>query len=77
MKSEPLKLLMKSLNGEVLVKLKDGRTCRGLLEHCDGYMNLILSEAREVDGENDDITTVNYGKILIRGSNVLWVKLRP
>lgn len=77
MKSEPLKLLMKSLNGEILVKLKDGRICRGLLEHYDGYMNLVLTEAREVDGENEDVATVNYGRILIRGSNVLWIKLRP
>jgi small nuclear ribonucleoprotein len=73
-RTEPLKLLFKNLNEEVVVKFKDGRTCRGVLEQCDNYMNLILRDAEEVDDSGSN-AEVRYGKVLIRGSNVLWVTL--
>ncbi len=74
MKTEPLKLLSRNLNEEVLVKLKDGRTCRGKLERCDNYMNLILTDAEEVD-DSESNAAVKYGKVLIRGNNILWITL--
>ena len=74
MKTEPLKLLSRNLNEQIVVKLKDGRTCRGILERCDNYMNLILADAEEVD-ESGTNTSVKYGKVLIRGNNILWINL--
>lgn len=75
MKAEPLKLLFRNLNEEVVVKLKDGRTCRGVLESCDNYMNLILRDAEEIEDSDNPGAKVRYGRVLIRGSNILWVTL--
>lgn len=74
MKSDPLKMLMKAVNGEVVVRLKDGRSCRGILEKCDQCMNLLLNDAEEINENEGPIA--KYGKVLIRGSNILFVKLR-
>ena len=74
MRTEPLKLLSRNLNEEIVVKLKDGRTCKGVLENCDNYMNLILRDAEEVDDSGSN-AEVKYGKVLIRGNNILWITL--
>lgn len=74
MRTEPLKLLSKNLHEEIVVKLKDGRTCKGILENCDNYMNLILRDAEEVDDSGSN-AEVKYGKVLIRGNNILWITL--
>jgi len=74
-KSDPLKMLMKAVNGEIVVRLKDGRSCRGILERCDQCMNLLLNDAEEIN-ENNEGPIAKYGKVLIRGSNILFVKLR-
>ncbi|MEM4576888.1 MAG: LSM domain-containing protein [Candidatus Nezhaarchaeales archaeon] len=73
-KSDPLKLLMKAINEEIVVRLKDGRSCRGILEKCDQCMNLLLNDAEEINEEKGPIA--KYGKVLIRGSNILFVKLK-
>ncbi len=73
-KSDPLKMLMKAVNGEVVVRLKDGRSCRGILEKCDQCMNLLLNDAEEINENEGPIA--KYGKVLIRGSNILFVRLR-
>ncbi|RLF12027.1 MAG: hypothetical protein DRJ68_00025 [Thermoprotei archaeon] len=73
-KSDPLKMLMKAVNGEVVVRLKDGRSCRGILEKCDQCMNLLLNDAEEINENEGPIA--KYGRVLIRGSNILFVKLR-
>jgi len=73
-KSDPLKMLMKAVNGEVVVRLKDGRSCRGILEKCDQCMNLLLNDSEEINENEGPIS--KYGKVLIRGSNILFVRLR-
>ncbi|MCS7139988.1 MAG: small nuclear ribonucleoprotein (Sm) [Candidatus Nezhaarchaeota archaeon] len=73
-KSDPLKMLMKAINEEIIVRLKDGRSCRGILEKSDQCMNLLLNDAEEIN--EDDEPIAKYGKVLIRGSNILFVKLR-
>jgi len=40
--------------------------------HCDNYMNIILDSAEEY---NDDKLIANYGKVLVRGSNILYITL--
>ncbi|RLE49461.1 MAG: Sm ribonucleo [Candidatus Methanomethylicota archaeon] len=72
MRSEPLRLLGRSLKNQILVKLKDGHEYIGTLEKFDNCMNLILTDAVEaIDGTT---TVARYGKILVRGNNILYIK---
>ncbi len=71
----PLKVLEKCLDSPILVKLKDGSEYIGRLERSDISMNLILSEAKQVNESHEMIA--NYGKILIRGSNILYISVEP
>ena len=72
MRSEPLRLLGRSLKSQILVKLKDGHEYIGTLEKFDSCMNLILVDAVEaVDGTT---AVARYGKILVRGNNILYIK---
>jgi small nuclear ribonucleoprotein len=68
---QPLKLLLRSINNIVLVKLKDGREYKGRLIEMDNYMNLVLSGAEEI--ENDE-HTARFGEVFIRGNNILFIK---
>ena len=71
MEKDPLKLLAKSINNVVLVKLKNGLEYKGRLIEVDNYMNLVLSSAEEVEeGE----PKAKYGEIFIRGNNILFIK---
>ena len=71
----PLRLLQKSVESRIFVKLKDGTEYVGRLERSDISMNLILSEAMQVSSANEPIA--NYGKILIRGNNILYISVDP
>ena len=68
----PLNVLQKSVNRKVAVRLKSEIEYRGRMTNVDSYMNLILNDAEEFDG-NDLLA--NYGKVVIRGNNVLVIKL--
>ena len=68
----PLKVLRSATGKLVLVKLKDGSEYVGTLEQTDTTMNLILRDCVEVSG---DSVKVRYGRVLIRGSNVLYVSV--
>jgi small nuclear ribonucleoprotein len=68
----PLNVLQKSVNRKVAVRLKSEIEYRGRMTNVDSYMNLILNDAEEFDG-ND--LMANYGKVVIRGNNVLFIKL--
>ena len=48
MGQKPLDILNESLNGPVIVKLKDGRVFRGELQGYDIHMNLVLEKTEEV-----------------------------
>jgi len=69
----PLRLLTKTVNSTVLIKLKDGSEFIGRLEFCDPSMNIVLMDAKEVDEESKPIA--NLGRIFIRGSNILFVSV--
>lgn len=45
---------------------------RGKMINVDPYMNLILLDATEYNGGNP---SANYGRIVIRGNNVLFIKI--
>ncbi|MEM1586758.1 MAG: LSM domain-containing protein [Candidatus Bathyarchaeia archaeon] len=69
---KPLNMLIKQLNSYVGVTLKNNIEYRGIMVHCDNYMNIILDGAEEY---NCDKLTANYGKVLVRGSNILYITL--
>ena len=70
----PLNVLASNLNNSVQVKLKNNMEYRGKMTECDNYMNLILEGAVEFsNGE----PAANYGNILIRGNNVLYICVAP
>ncbi len=69
---KPLNVLVKQLNSYVAVVLKNGVEYRGTMVQCDGHMNLILDGATEyINGE----MVANYGTILVRGNNILYIMI--
>ncbi|MDH2900724.1 MAG: U6 snRNA-associated Sm-like protein LSm6 [archaeon] len=69
---KPLNSLQKAVNKEVSVRLKMELEYRGKMINVDPYMNVILIDATEYSGGNPSAT---YGKIVIRGNNVLFIKI--
>lgn len=70
----PPDLLQRSLDSNVLVKLKGGREIRGKLRGFDMHMNLVLEEAEEIV---DDNNTKRLGAIVVRGDNVIMISPPP
>ncbi len=68
---DPLKTLRRSVNNKILVRLKTGHEYIGRLIETDAYMNLVLSEAEEL--ENGE-SIARFGEIFIRGNNILFIK---
>lgn len=69
---KPLNVLQKAINKEVWVRLKMDLEYRGRMSNVDPYMNVILVDATEYSGGNP---SANYGKVVIRGNNVLFIKI--
>ena len=68
----PLNTLMKRINSNVVVKLKNGVEYRGHMVKCDSYMNIILEGASEFYESN---CIANYGDVFIRGNNILYIQV--
>lgn len=68
----PLNVLQKAIMKKAWVRLKNDIEYRGKISNVDPYMNLILMDAEEY--ENGKLSA-NYGKVVIRGNNVLYVKI--
>lgn len=68
---QPLKILQKSVNNLILIRLKDGKEYRGYLVETDTYMNLVLSSAEELD---QGVPIAKFGEVFIRGNNILFIK---
>ena len=68
----PLTTLQKAINKEVSVRLKMELEYRGKMTSVDPYMNVILLDATEYSGGNP---SANFGKVVIRGNNVLFIKI--
>ncbi len=64
-----LRILMDYLDMPVLVKLKGGRGLKGVLKSYDQHLNILLSEAEEINAEGNR----RLGMVLIRGDNVVMV----
>jgi len=69
---KPLNVMVKQMNAHIAVMLKDGCEYRGKMVRCDGYMNIILEGATE---SRSDQLVANYGKVLVRGNNILYIAL--
>jgi small nuclear ribonucleoprotein len=68
----PLNVLQKATNKQVSVRLKSELEYRGKMSNVDQYMNVILADAEE--SENGQ-KKANYGKVVIRGNNVLYIRI--
>ena len=68
------RVLERSIGKTVLIKLRGGRTLRGLLEGYDQHVNLVLKDA-EIVNNPDNIETI--GTIVLRGDNVIMISPPP
>jgi len=68
----PLTTLQKSTKKNVIVRLKNEVEYKGKMENVDSYMNLIMTDAEEL---HDSKVIANYGRVILRGNNVLFIKL--
>ncbi|MDE1766165.1 MAG: ribonucleoprotein [Thaumarchaeota archaeon] len=68
----PLTTLQKGVNKKVTVRLKSDIEYKGKMNNVDSYMNLIMTDAEEIS--NGKIVA-NYGRVIVRGNNVLFIKL--
>jgi small nuclear ribonucleoprotein len=69
---KPLNVLIKQLHGNIEVVLKNGCEYKGKMIKCDGHMNILLEGATEY---KDEQALTNYGNVLLRGNNVLYIVL--
>ena len=68
----PLTTLQKNTKKSVIVRLKNDVEYKGKMANVDSYMNLIMTDAEEL---KDGKTTEKFGKVILRGNNVLFIKL--
>ena len=68
----PLSTLQRFISRKVAVRLKSEIEYRGRMNNVDSYMNLILMDAEEYNGQD---VLANYGKVVIRGNNVLFIRV--
>jgi len=68
----PLTTLQKSTKKMVTVRLKNEVEYKGKMDNVDSYMNLIMTDAEEL---HDSKVIANYGRVIVRGNNVLFIKL--
>ncbi len=70
MEGKPLDVLNSSLNGRVIVVLRNGREYRGTLDGYDPHMNVILKNAEEyLEGE----LVRKAETTLVRGDNIIFI----
>lgn len=69
---KPLNVLIKQINSQISLFLKNGVEYKGTMTRCDGFMNILLNGAKEYV-KNQQIA--NYGSILVRGNNILYIVL--
>ena len=67
-------VLERSIGKTVLIKLRGGRTLRGLLEGYDQHVNLVLKDAEEISNPEQ---TKQIGTIVLRGDNVIMISPPP
>ena len=66
---QPLQILEKSLNKRISLILKDDRVLVGTLMGYDDYMNMVLEDTEETQGEQ----VRRVGTVVLRGNNVVTI----
>ena len=69
-----MEVLEQSLGKTVLIKLRGGKTLRGILEGFDQHVNLVIRDAEAI-GEFDEVEKI--GRIILRGDNVVMISPPP
>lgn len=65
-------MLQKATSKQVSVRLKNELEYRGKMSNVDSFMNVILMDAEESEKGSKK---ANYGKVVIRGNNVLYIRI--
>ena len=68
----PLTTLQKNTKKNVVVRLKNDVEYKGKMDNVDSYMNLIMADTEEL---NNGKLVEKFGKVIVRGNNVLFIKL--
>lgn len=68
------KILEDSLGKTVLLRLRGGKSIRGLLRGFDQHLNLVLEKAEDV---TDKDNLQELGLIIVRGDNVVMISPPP
>ena len=68
------KILEDSLGKTVLIRLRGGKSIRGLLRGFDQHLNLVLEKAEDV---TDKDKAAELGLIIVRGDNVVMISPPP
>lgn len=68
------RVLERSLGKTVLIKVRGGKTLRGVLEGFDQHVNLVLKDAENV---SDPMRSEVIGMIVLRGDNVIMISPPP
>lgn len=68
-KTDPSAFLSEIIGSSVLVKLHNGVQYSGNLQSIDGYMNVVLDEAKELVDQSVKRT---YKDVFIRGNNGMY-----
>lgn len=68
----PLTALQKHTKKNVTIRLKNEIEYKGKMSNVDSYMNLIMTDAEEL---HEGKIVANYGRVIVRGNNVLFIKL--
>ena len=69
----PLSLLEKSVSKKVSLLLKDNRVLEGTLIGYDDYLNMVLEDTQETNGDQ----VKRLGTFILRGNNVVSIKPAP
>lgn len=75
MAGDTFRVLSEYLETQVLVKLKGGRTVKGILKSYDQHLNLVLANAEEVDSKTGNSRPL--GLLMVRGDNVVLISPAP
>ena len=67
-------ILEENLGKKVIVRLKGGRSLRGVLKGFDQHLNLVLEETENTTDEED---VKKLGLIIVRGDNVVIISPPP
>ena len=73
-RKKPLNVLIKAVGNNVTIKLKNRGEYWGRMIRADGYMNVMLTGAKEYDGKG---LVASYGDVFIRGNNISYICIDP